>query len=307
MSKQPTQHDSEQSTSEQPIYQKPQLNTGSADSDSYDCSTTAAISAQRLAQWCDDYLSAPAFSDYCPNGLQVDAGKPISRIITGVTACDALIQAAIDRQAQAILVHHGYFWKGESPCLVGIKGQRIRKLIQHGISLLAYHLPLDAHPEIGNNAILAKALGLTILEGGAGALYPEQTHPIGNIAHCKPQSAQQLVSVISQQLQRQPLYIAGTTNRSQDTHIQGQRQIKKVALCTGAAQDMIEQAAARGCDAFISGEISERTTHSARELGIDYFACGHHATERGGIEALGRQITKKLSIVTQFVDIDNPA
>jgi dinuclear metal center YbgI/SA1388 family protein len=275
----------------------------------------AAISVQTITQFCDDYLSATAFTDYCPNGLQIDGGRPIQRIITGVTACEALIDAAITAKADAILVHHGYFWKGEPAPLVAMKGQRIRKLMQHGISLIAYHLPLDAHPIIGNNAKLADILGLTI----TGGLYPHESHPVGNIATCPPQSAESLTARMTQSLQRVPLHISSngeSKNDSYATHQQSDntptkaaasKMIERVGLCTGGAQDMIEQAAMMGCDAFISGEISERTTHIARELGIDYFACGHHATERGGVQALGELIAQHFGLPVTFVDIENPA
>lgn len=257
--------------------------------------STPSLSPTELAQWCDEYLQVAAFKDYCPNGLQVDAERAISHIVTGVTACEALIDAAIEQQADALLVHHGYFWKGEAQALVGMKGRRVRKLMQHGISLLAYHLPLDAHPQLGNNAILAQQLGLQI----TGALYPEEQHPVGNVAICEPPiSGEQLANRLQQLLQRQPLHIPATTK---------DRLLGKIGICTGGAQDMIEQAAAMGCDAYISGEISERTTHSARELAIDYFAAGHHATERGGIKAFGEYIAQQLGLVVTFIDIDNPA
>ena len=148
----------------------------------YAMSKNTPITPTNLAKFCDEYLQVSEFNDYCPNGLQVDANTPISKIITGVTACQALIDKAIELNAQAILVHHGYFWKGEPDPLVGMKGTRIRTLLQHNISLIAYHLPLDAHPVIGNNAMLANALGLTI----TGALYPHEKHPVGNVATCSP-------------------------------------------------------------------------------------------------------------------------
>lgn len=293
---------------------------------------SSSISPQQLAKFCDDYLQADDFKDYCPNGLQVDAGKPIQRIITGVTACEALIDAAIAAKADAIMVHHGYFWKGEPEPIVGMKGKRIRKLMQHGISLIAYHLPLDAHPIIGNNAVLAQSLGLTI----TGALYPHESHPVGNIATGKAQTAADLIKTITQVLAREPLHIASGYEPSGNNHSlinqsyidteqsdplmvandrfiaedstqTNPKLIERIAICTGGAQDMIEQAALMNCDAYISGEISERTTHSARELGIDYFACGHHATERGGIKALGELVSKQLKIEVTFVDIVNPA
>ena len=269
-------------------------------------SSNTIITAHSLTEFCDDYLSANAFKDYAPNGLQVDGGRPIQRIITGVTACDALIDAAIADHAEAIMVHHGYFWKGEAAPLTGMKGQRIRKLMQHGISMIGYHLPLDAHPIIGNNAKLAELLDMTII----GALYPAETHPVGNIATCTPQTAQSLITHITQALGRVPLHISAeynTPTAANDSTNTNSRMIERVGICTGGAQDMIEQAALMGCDAFISGEISERTTHIARELGIDYFACGHHATERGGIEALGKLVAQQFDLPVTFIDIDNPA
>lgn len=282
----------------------------------------SSITAQALARFCDDYLAADAFKDYCPNGLQVDGGRPIKRIITGVTASEALIDAAIKAGADAIMVHHGYFWKGEAEPITGMKGKRIRKLMQHGISLIAYHLPLDAHPIIGNNAKLAELLGLTII----GALYPEQSHPVGNIATSKPQTIAELIATIDQALGRKPLHIASaydavamdtdqSTNKNtslNDKNIpsptaHNSRLIERIGICTGGAQDMIKQAALMDCDVYISGEISERTTHSARELAIDYLACGHHATEREGIKALGALVKDHFDLEVTFVDIVNPA
>ncbi|WP_201628583.1 Nif3-like dinuclear metal center hexameric protein [Psychrobacter maritimus] len=279
------------------------LNPSASESSTQISDTT--ISAQALTEFCDEYLSAPAFKDYAPNGLQVDGGRPIQRIVTGVTACEALIDAAIADNADAILVHHGYFWKGEPAPITGMKGQRIRKLMQHGISLIGYHLPLDAHPRIGNNAKLAELLDMSII----GALYPTESHPVGNIATCTPQSAQSLITQITEVLGRLPLHISAHYQTSDTNQSDGQndRLIERVGICTGGAQDMIEQAALMGCDAFISGEISERTTHIARELGIDYFACGHHATERGGIQALGELVAEQFGLPVTFIDIDNPA
>ncbi|MFW2177142.1 MULTISPECIES: Nif3-like dinuclear metal center hexameric protein [unclassified Moraxella] len=245
-----------------------------------------------LADWINQLLEVDAFQDYCPNGLQVDADQPIQKIITGVTASQALIEHAIEANAQAILVHHGYFWKGETAPLIGMKGKRIRLLMQHGISLLAYHLPLDAHPTLGNNTQLAKQLGFTLTE----PLYPHEKKPVGNIANlAQAIDIDELRQNIAQQLGREPLHLAG-----------GNAQVKRIGICTGSAQDMLEQAVTQGCDAFISGEVSERTTHIARELGIEYLACGHHATERGGVKALGEHIAQQFGLTVEFVDIDNP-
>ncbi|WP_201594662.1 Nif3-like dinuclear metal center hexameric protein [Psychrobacter vallis] len=267
--------------------------------------TPTTISVQELTQFCDDYLSAGAFKDYAPNGLQVDGGRAVQRIITGVTACEALIDAAIAANADTIMVHHGYFWKGEAATITGMKGRRIRKLMQHGISMIGYHLPLDAHPVVGNNAKLAEMLDMTIV----GALYPSESHPVGNIATCIPQNADSLIAQITKALGRTPLHVsANYAHVSSNTIAKGDdKLIERVGICTGGAQDMIEQASMMGCDAFISGEISERTTHIARELGIDYFACGHHATERGGIQALGEIIAQQFGLPVTFIDIDNPA
>lgn len=245
-----------------------------------------------LAQLCNQLLNSDAFDDYCPNGLQVDADRPIQSIITGVTACQALIDKAVMYGADAILVHHGYFWRGEAQSLTGYKGRRIRTLLQNKLSLLAYHLPLDAHPTLGNNAQLAKQLDLQI----TAALYPDQKHPIGNIATTTPIAACDFAQKITQALGRTPLHINVND-----------KPLRTIALCTGGAQDMIEQAAHMGCDAFISGEISERTTHAARELDIHYYAAGHHATERGGVLALGDYLAQTYGLAVQFIDIDNPA
>lgn len=251
-----------------------------------------AICPIELAAQLNALLQANEFQDYCPNGLQVDGGQPIQHLVTGVTASQALIEQAIAQNAQAIMVHHGYFWKGEPAPLVGMKGKRIRLLMQHGISLLAYHLPLDAHPQLGNNVQLAKSLGWEQL----APLYPAEKHPIGNIiALAEPVTIDALSTKLSVVLNRQPLHLAG-----------GNQKISRIGICTGGAQDMIEQAALMGCQAYISGEVSERITHIARELGVDYFACGHHATERGGIMALGDYVREQYGLTVNFIDIENP-
>ena len=250
------------------------------------------LSPTQLASYLDSLLQCGDFQDYCPNGLQVDGGQAIGHIVTGVSASQDLIEQAIQQQAQAIIVHHGYFWKGESSPLTGIKGKRIRLLMQHGISLLAYHLPLDAHPVLGNNAQLAKLLGFDDHD----ALDPAQKHPIGNIANLTtPITPAQLQADLTKALAREPLHLSG-----------GNQILTRIGFCTGGAQDMIEQAAQMGCQAYISGEVSERTTHLARELGIEYFAAGHHATERGGIMALSEYIKEHLGLSVNFVDITNP-
>ncbi len=233
-----------------------------------------------------------AFNDYCPNGLQVQGKENVQLLVSGVTASQALIDAAIDLQADAILVHHGYFWKGENACVVGMKKNRLKALLMNDVSLLAYHLPLDAHPELGNNQQLALRLGITI----DGALYPDNPKQVGNIGTLpQAMSADQLAAQLMKVLGQAPTHIAG-----------GSAQIKKVGFCTGAAQGFIEQAVLMGCDAYISGEISEPTVHVAREAGIHYFAAGHHATERYGVQALGEFVAQRLGVRHQFVDIANP-
>ncbi len=249
------------------------------------------IDLRELVDWCDQTLKASAFKDYAPNGLQV-AGNPVVRkVVTGVTANLALIDAAIAAQADAILVHHGYFWKGEDACLTGMKGTRIARLYQHNLSLIAYHLPLDAHTRLGNNIAFAELLGFTT----TGGLDPAERYPVGNLGECAPMSVADMVALLSEKLGRPPRHLPG-----------GPALIRKVGWCTGGAQDMIHQAAAMGCDAYFSGEVSERTFSEAAELGIHYFECGHHATERGGIQRLGAALAEQFGIGVEFVDIENP-
>lgn len=242
-----------------------------------------------ITSYIDELLRVEQFSDYCPNGLQVEGRNAIAHIVSGVTACQALIEAAIEQQADALLVHHGYFWKGEAPGITGLKRERIVRLLENDINLLAYHLPLDAHPELGNNAQLGKRLGLQV-EGTAG-----DTDLIWYGSLPAPCTAAELASRIDTALDRTPLYIEGSEGP-----------IHRVAWCTGAAQGYIEEAAALGVQAFISGEISEQTVHVARELGLDYFSAGHHATERYGVQALGEHLAERFSIRHSFIDIDNP-
>ena len=249
------------------------------------------IEVDALRDYCDRLLACPDFKDYCPNGLQVAGERPVRRLIGGVTASLALIDAAITHDADAILVHHGWFWRGESPCLVGIKGRRIRALMRSGMSLYAYHLPLDAHPELGNNRQLARVLGIVDAGPAASA---EGLLWQGRLP--RPVAARDFVNAIARALGRQPLHIAAHG-----------RPIASIAWCTGAAQAYIEEAAGLGVDAFLSGEISEQTTHQARELGLDYFAAGHQATERYGVQALGAHLADRFGLEHRFVDIHNPA
>ena len=242
-----------------------------------------------LNHYLNTLLQAERFSDYCPNGLQVEGKQEINKIVTGVTASMALLQAAHKANADAVLVHHGYFWRGEALPIIGIKKRRIQFLLQHDINLFAFHLPLDAHAELGNNVMLAKRLGLTIT-GRAGdkdmLLLAELN---------APQTLQALVETIARKLQRTPQVIGDLSQA-----------IKRIALCTGAAQGYIEQAVEAGADVYISGEISEQTVHVAIESGMSYISAGHHATERYGIQALGAHLAQKFDLQHQFIDIDNP-
>lgn len=247
---------------------------------------------QDLVNYCDQLLLVDQFQDYCPNGLQVEGKAEICKLVSGVTASQALIDAAIAHDADAILVHHGFFWKGEDPCVVGMKRNRLYSLLTANISLLGYHLPLDAHASLGNNAQLGRLLGFSV-RGGFGSGRGPDIALHGELRAAT--SPHQLADHIGQQLQRRPLHIGG-----------GSEQIIKVAWCTGAAQSYIEQAVALGAEAFISGEISEQTVHVAREMGIHYYAAGHHATERYGVKALGEHLADYFAVEHCFIDIENP-
>ena len=245
-----------------------------------------------LVAYCDRLLEVERFQDYCPNGLQVEGKNEVTRIVTGVTASQALLDAAVSAKADLLLVHHGYFWKGENPCLTGLKQRRLKTLLQHEMSLLAYHLPLDAHPALGNNAQLAKRLGL-VTESVFGNGHGVEIACLGRLE--KPLSAAEFARSIGEALDRQPQHISGRTEK-----------IQRVAWCTGAAQSYFEAAVERGVDAFISGEISEPTVHIARESGVHYFAAGHHATERDGVQALGEHLASQFALEHRYIEIDNP-
>lgn len=237
-------------------------------------------------------LKPELFKDYCPNGLQVEGREEIRTLITGVTACRALIDQAVSEQADMLLVHHGYFWRGEDPSVTGIKRARIQALLAHDINLFAYHLPLDVHPELGNNAQLGKLLGLQ--PSGEFASY--QGRNIGMIGNLKSGcSVGDFASLLQTRLHRKPLVIEG-----------GRKEIKTIAWCTGAAQGYIEEAVDAGVDAFLTGEISEPTVHIARESGIAFFSAGHHATERYGVQAIGKYLAEKFELRHSFIDVDNP-
>ena len=246
-----------------------------------------------LEQLINQKLSSDKINDYAPNGLQVEGKTKIKKIITGVTANQALIDYAISQNTDAILVHHGYFWKSENPCIRGMKGKRIKALLVNDMNLYGYHLPLDVHPELGNNAQLAKLLdieNLQPLEKGAVSI------PVwGELK--EPMTGENFAEKIEKVLNRKPLICIEN----------GPHLIRKIGICTGGGQGYIDIAAEQGCDAFITGEVSEQTIHSAREQGLHFFSAGHHATERYGIKALGEWLAKEYGFDVEFKDIDNPA
>ncbi|MFO8002836.1 Nif3-like dinuclear metal center hexameric protein [Thioalkalivibrio sp.] len=250
----------------------------------------ASVDREILLEALDQELEPARFQDYCPNGLQVEGRAEVARLVSGVTASHALIAAAIDLDADLILVHHGYFWRGEPQPITGMKRQRLQALLQHQINLVAYHLPLDAHPRLGNNAQLGQRLGLIV----DAPLRDDGVGLVGRLPQAL--SAREFGAAIATALDREPLWISG-----------GAHPVRRVAWCTGGAQSLLAAAAARGVDAFISGEISEQTTHEARELGIHYFAAGHHATERYGPQALGDWCARRFGLEHRFIDIPNPA
>lgn len=245
-----------------------------------------------IVSYCNDLLQPDRFSDYCPNGLQVEGNSEVRILVTGVTANQALIERAVDKKADAVLVHHGYFWKGENACITGMKYRRLKLLIENGISLIAYHLPLDAHPVVGNNAQLGRVLSFndfTTHGDGQGTDLLFYTHLEESLA------ATELSSRIEKALCRHPLHIAG-----------GKAQISRIGWCTGGAQAYIDQAVDLGLDAFITGEVSEQTTHIALERGIHFYAAGHHATESYGVRALGDHLKDTFSLSHVNVDVFNP-
>ena len=251
-----------------------------------------AVTIERLVSLADATLNPLAFKDYCPNGLQVQGKSKVEKVVCGVTASQALIDRAIAAEADVLLVHHGFFWRGEDPSLVGMKYRRIKALLEHDINLMAYHLPLDAHPQYGNNAQLARLLEIEI----TGGLEPDNPLSVGNVGRLlEPVAPEAFCQKVAAALGREPLLVAG-----------GNQPIETIGWCTGAAQGYIESAAALGVDAYLSGEISEPTVHSARELGIHYIAAGHHATERYGVQALGQYLTTELGLGYEFIDVDNP-
>lgn len=250
-----------------------------------------AIALTTLVEEADAFLNASRISDYCPNGLQVEGRPQVRRIVSGVTASQALIEAAIEAEADVLLVHHGYFWKGESPCVTGMKQRRLKALLAHDISLLAYHLPLDVHPEVGNNVQLARQLGIVV----EGPLEPENPRTVGLVGSLtEPMSAIDFARHVQQVLGREPLLV------------EGEGLIRRVGWCTGGGQGYIDQAVAAGVDLYLTGEASEQTFHSARENGVSFIAAGHHATERYGVQALGDYLARRFALEHLFIDCPNP-
>lgn len=250
-----------------------------------------ATTRSQMLNALNELLEPERFRDYAPNGLQVEGRERIANVISGVTASQALLDAAVQAGADAVLVHHGYFWKSEDPCLVGMKGRRIRTLMAADMSLFAYHLPLDCHPELGNNAGLGRVLGLS---GFAPLRLDEPALPVfvGEYETARP--IDEVANSLSDGLERAVL-------------CEGRGTVQRVAWCTGGGQGYIDVAAEAGADLFVTGEVSEQTIHIARERDIGFIAAGHHATERFGVQSVGAWLADKLGVSHSFIDIDNPA
>lgn len=245
-----------------------------------------------IIQWCDQTLKSHEFKDYAPNGLQIEGTSEVKKILCAVTASQTAIDAAIAYGADLLLVHHGYFWKGEPYLITGMRGKRIKSLIQHDISLVGYHLPLDSHPTIGNNAAIADLLELEHIQ----ALDPNERNPIGNIGYLKSaMSPEAFKQFASEKLGFDAIHLPADKTS-----------IQKVGFCTGGAQDYIKKAADQDCDAYISGEVSERTFYEAQELNVHYYACGHHATEKYGVQRLAKAISEQFNIEYSYFELNNP-
>ena len=258
---------------------------------------------QALLDAFNNLLQPERFSDYGPNGLQVEGKASIRKIVSGVTASRALIEAAIAEKADAIFVHHGLFWRGQTGVVTGWMRERLKLLLEHDINLYAYHLPLDAHPTLGNNAQLGQQLGLIGPDASAS----------GNITHFGEQQLGWMANIESNSNEalKQPetlhKHLEFILNRPVDGVFNTNTAIKTIAWCSGGAQSYFEAAINAGADAFITGEISEPQAHLARECGVAYFACGHHATERYGAPAVADHVADMLGIEHLFIEIDNPA
>ncbi len=251
------------------------------------------IERSALLALIEQQLQSSQIRDYCPNGLQVEGKAEIRCIVAGVTASQALLDKAVELGADAVLVHHGYFWKNEEPQITGIKKRRLQTLLRHDINLLAYHLPLDVHPVLGNNAQLAQKLGLRQFSAVPG-VSPVGVLMQGQLEQAVP--AEVIARRLEQELGRAVLHNSVLN-----------KPVRTLAWCTGGGQSYIDAAYQAGAELFVSGEVSEQTIHSSRELGIDFMAAGHHATERYGIAALAAFIEAQTGVRCHFVDIDNPA
>ncbi len=243
-----------------------------------------------IEAYLNQLLAADRFKDYGPNGLQVEGKAQICKVVSGVTASLALIDAAIEARADAILVHHGLFWRGQDGRLTGWLKARVEKLMSHGINLFAYHLPLDAHPELGNNAQLARVLGWS----ASGRFGEQDLGFLGELPQAMTSDA--LATLVSERPQRVPVVLPGDG-----------RPLRRAAWCTGGAQGYFEGAIAAGVDVFLTGEISEPQAHLSRETGVAFLACGHHATERYGAPAVGAHLASHFGLEHQFIEIGNPA
>jgi dinuclear metal center YbgI/SA1388 family protein len=234
-------------------------------------------------------LGVDRFRDYGPNGLQVEGRAAIGKIVSGVTASRALIEAAIAARADAIVVHHGLFWRGQDGRVVGWMKERLALLLGAGVNLFAYHLPLDAHPELGNNAQLGLRLGLS-----GESRFGEQDLGWLGAVDAMPFAA--FAERVRGLVRREIVSVEGDG-----------RPIRRVAWCTGGAQGYFEAAIAAGADVYLTGEISEPQAHYARETGVAFIACGHHASERFGAPALGAHLAERFGLEHEFIDIENPA
>ncbi|MDZ7784427.1 MAG: Nif3-like dinuclear metal center hexameric protein [Halioglobus sp.] len=253
-----------------------------------------SVPLDELTAYLDQCLQPDRFQDYCPNGLQVEGRPAVASLASGVTASLALLEEAIAWGADAVLVHHGYFWRGETPRVVGMKRRRLAALLRSDTSLIAYHLPLDAHPDYGNNVRFGMLMGIE--PGAQEALQPGTPGAVGSIGSLPaPVTAGELVSSLAGITERQPLHIGDP-----------QGTVQRIAWCTGAAQGYIDKAVAAGADLYVTGEASEQTVHVAREEGIHFVAAGHHATERYGVQALGRHLAQRYGLEHRFFDIHNP-
>ena len=246
------------------------------------------VKLKELLLYTQALMQAECFKDYCPNGLQVEGKSEVRKIVTGVTASMALLEAAKQASADLILVHHGYFWRNEDARIVGIKRNRLAFLLKNDLNLIAYHLPLDVHPELGNNVQLARKLNIVPM-GFAG-----ESNIVSYGTLTQPMKLKEFATQLGLALQRTPLIIGDL-----------EKIVSNIAWCTGAAQGYIDIAIELGVDVFISGEISEQTTHQSVESGVSYISAGHHVTERYGIQALGEHLAEKFNISHEFIDINN--